>query len=254
MYFKNKVMGKQHVQIPNKTVENTTSERGSKDKKFYTDLLVYACLKKYMVAESGISLVSLRKISDESGISLGGVQTAIQRLIDAKDINKIKVPGRNQNGYTFNKTSEKFEMFDKEFLENKDLTNLQKAFMIMIQPHLFINKASGIGKTTYSTKELAQKTGLSERVINDRKRELESTGFISRRLTTDKVGNSCEALEFNLPKFGQYVLCKLDKLEKDVDKTMEQLSAMQMKINQLESIIKMSTPYKLDVEDAIIEL
>lgn len=247
-------MKKQHVQIPNKTVENTTSERGTTDKKFYTDLLVYACLRKYMVAESGISLVSLRKISEESEISLGGVQSAIQRLIDAKDINKIKISGRNQNGYTFNKTSEKFEMFDKEFLENKDLTNLQKAFMIMIQPHLFIDKSIGIGKTTYTSKELSEKTGLSERVINDRRRELEVGGFISRRLTTTKEGVSCEALEFNLPKFGQYVLCKLEKLEQDVDKTKEQIADMQMKINKLESIIKIAAPNALNIEEAIIEL
>jgi len=247
-------MGKQHVQIPNKTVENTTSERGVPDKKYYTDLLVYACLKKYMVAESGISLVSLRKIADETTISLGGVQTAIQRLIDAKDINKIKVSGRNQNGYTFNKTSEKFEMFDKEFLDNKDLTYLQKAFMIMIQPHLFVDKQLGIGKTTFSSKELSLRTGLSERVINDRRRELEEGGFISRRLTTDKDGNSCEALEFNLPKFGQYVLCKLEELDKNVNETREELVAMRLEINKLKSIINISTQNTIPVEDAEIVL
>lgn len=240
-------MSNQHVQIPNGTTENVTSEQKKPDKKYYTDLFVYAILKKYMISESGISLVSLRKIAEETSISLGGVQSAIKRLEEAKDIEKVKITGKNQNGYKFNPTSKKFEMFDKQFLDNKILTPHQKSFMITMQQHLFIDKQSGIGKTTYSSKELSEKTGLSERVINERRRELEISGFISRRTTTDKDGNACEALEFNLPKFGQYILCKLEETEKNMQDIQERMAGFEMEINKMKGIIKMQGV--LNIED-----
>lgn len=245
-------MGNQHVQIPNGTLENTSSERNSTDKKYYVDLLVYAILKLYMVAESGISLVSMRKVAEETKISLGGVQASIQRLIDSKDIEKIKISGRNQNGYKFNKTSEKFEMFDKQFLQNTEITNAQKGFMIVMQKHLFIDKELGIGKTTYSSKELSEHTGLSERVINERRNELESLGFVTRRLTTDKHGNSCEALEFNLPKFGQYVLCTLEKHEEDILELKAKYAQSTMEMNKLKSMMKLVMPNIVDITDGEI--
>jgi DNA-binding Lrp family transcriptional regulator len=242
-----------HVQVGNSVSNNITSQKNNSNKKHYTDLLVYACLKKYMDKTSKISVVTLRQIAAETNLSLGGIQTGIKRLEESKDIEKIKVLNKNQNGYKFNAKSEKFEMFDYDFLDNEFLTVQQKSFMIAVQKYLYVDKTTGIGKTTYSNKELAMYTGISERVIMERRKELEQSGFISRRLTTDKDGNSCEALEFNLPKFGQHVLCKLEEHDKMLYTLDARSTASEMRINKLESIIRMAG-IKIDIEDAVIEL
>lgn len=240
-----------HVQVTNSVSSNITSEKTNK-KKHYTDLLVYACLKKYMDKSSKISVVTLRQVASETTLSLGGVQAGIKRLEEADDIQKIKITNKNQNGYKFNSKSEKFEMFDYDFLNNEFLTVQQKSFMIAVQKYLYINKETGVGKTTYSNKELAMYTGISERVISERRRELEESGFINRRLTIDQDGNSCEALEFNLPKFGQHVLCKLEEHERHLSNLDEKYANAEMRINKLESIIKMAG-INLNIEDAKIE-
>lgn len=242
----------QHVQVANSTSSNITSERTTTTKKYYTDLMVYAVLKMAMNKDSKKSYKTLRKIAEETGMSLGGVQSAIKRLEEANDIFKTKEA--NRNAYQFNEKSEKFEMYDFTFLNNEDLNNLQKSFYIAIQKHLYIDKKTGVGKTTYSNKELSEKTGISEKVIAERKKELEDLGFVTRRLTSDKDGNSCEALEFNLPKFGQYVLCTLEKHEEDIAQLKENYAKSNMEINKLKSLLKLALPNLMDVDDAQIEL
>lgn len=242
----------QHVKVSNSTTSNITSERTSNQKKYYSDLLVYAVLKMSMNKDSKKSFKSLRKISEETNMSIGGVQSAIKRLEENEDIFKTKEGIRN--AYQFNERSEKFEMYDFTFLNNSNLTNLQKSFYIAIQKYLYIDKESGIGKTTYSNKELADKTGISEKVIAERKKELEELGFMSRRLTSDKTGNCCEASEFNLPKFGQYVICKLEKHEEDITKLKEDFARTTIEMNKLKSILKIAMPNLMDLEEAQIIL
>jgi DNA-binding MarR family transcriptional regulator len=243
-------MNRQHVQIPNKTTENITSENKNLNKKHYTDLLIYACLKKYMDKDSGTSRVGLRKISEETTFSLTKVQAAIKRLEDSGDIEKSKDPNKNMNIYKFNKNSEKFEMFGKEFLENVELTPYQKSFFITTQKYLYIDPKYGIGKTTYSSAELSEKTGLSEKVIKARLQELEEKGFISRRLTQDIAGNSCEALEFNLPKFGQYILCKINEHDKDIIKLKEENASLKSELTKVKYMVNKISKYVMpDITD-----
>lgn len=242
----------QHVQVTESTSSNITSERTTTTKKYYTDLLVYAVLKMSMNKDSKKSYKTIRKIAEETGMSIGGVQSALKRLEESEDIFKAKEG--NRNAYRFNERSEKFEMYDFTFLNNSDLNNLQKSFYIAVQKHLYIDKETGIGKTTYSNKQLSEKTGMSEKVIAERKRELEELGFISRRVTSDKHGNSCEALEFNLPKFGQYVLCTLEKHEEDIAELKKNYAQTTMEMNKLKSMLKIALPNLMDIEDAQIEL
>ena len=206
------------------------------------------------------SFISLRQIAESVDMSVGGVTAAIKRLEEAGDVEKIK-EGKNKNGYKFNPHSEKFEMYDLNFLDNKELNPLQKSYYMIVQPYLYVDKESGIGKTTYGDKEISELTGISKAVAQQRRVELEQLGFINRRLTINKNGNSCEALEFNLPKFGQYVLCALEKHEEDIEllkqnylKMQEEYARVSMELNKMKSIIKLTTSNLLDVEEPQIIL
>ena len=237
-----------HVQVPNSVASNIDSNKKTRYKKHYTDVLVYGFLRKNMDGKTMVAFISLRGIAEATDMSVGGVTAAIKRLEESGDVTKIKMEGgRNQNGYKFNPHSEKFEMYDLNFLENKELNNLQKSYYMIMQPHLYVNKDTGIGKTTYSDLEISELTGISKTVAQERRKELERMGFINRRTTTDIEGNSCEALEFNLPKFGQYVICKIDEHS-------EVIARQQMEINKLKQDMEIMKKFikNSNAEDIII--
>lgn len=238
-----------HVQVPKSVTSNISTDKKVENKKQYTDVLVYALLRKNMNSQTMTAFISIRNISKETELSTNSVLKAITRLELSGDIQKIKSEKiKNCNCYKFNPNSEKFEMYDFKFLDNQDLNPLQKAYYMNMQPHLYVDKKTGIAKTTYGDKELSELTGMSKKVIKERKKELEELGFINRRLTTDNNGNSCEALEFNLPKFGQYVLTKIDYMEEDITALKMELNAVKSELKLFQKLIKTSR----DISDASI--
>lgn len=221
----------QHVQIPNSVSSPTPKKDGRVARKEYNDLNTYAQLKKFMNSQTKMAIVSIARLAQDCDLSNQGVVNSLKRLEECGDIQKTKVG--KCNAYKFNTKSEKFEMYDYEFLKNKDLTSKQKAFMIAVQKYLYIDKETGIAKTTFTDKELSERTGISESTIYRRVNELMTSNFVSKRLTSDNDGNSCEALEFNLPKFGQFVLCKIEQhdiiiahQQQEIDKLKEDIQLM----------------------------
>lgn len=224
----------QHVQVPNSVSLPDTRKDGRTVRKEYNDLNTYAQLKKYMNSQTKMAIVSIARLAQDCEMSNQGVVNSLKRLEESGDIEKHKAG--KCNAYKFNTKSEKFEMYDFEFLKNKNLTSQQKSFMIAVQKHLYVDKETGIAKTTYSDKELAERTGISESTIYRRVSELIDNNFISKRLTSDEAGNSCEALEFNLPKFGQFVLCKIE--QHDII-----IAQQQMELNRLKDEMTMMKKY-----------
>ena len=227
---------KQHIQVPNSVVTPTFKTDGRTARKEYNDLNVYAQIKKFMNSQTKMAIVSIARLAQDCEMSNQGVVNAIKRLEECGDIEKTKVG--KCNAYKFNTKSDKFEMYDYEFLKNKDLTSQQKAFMIAVQKHLFVDKESGVAKTTYSDKELSERTGISESTIYRRVSELIDNNFISKRLTSDNEGNPTEALEFNLPKFGQFVLCKIEQHDIIIAQQQMEINKMKYELDMVKKYLK----------------
>jgi len=226
----------QHVQVPNSISFPDLKKDGRAVRKEYNDLNTYAQLKKYMNSHSKTAMVSIARLAQDCEMSNQGIVNSLKRLEESGDIEKIKTG--KCNSYKFNTKSEKFEMYDYEFLKNKNLTSQQKAFMIAVQQHLYVDKNTGIAKTTYNDKELSEKTGISESTIYRRVSELIDNNFISKRLTTDIEGNSCEALEFNLPKFGQFVLCKIEQHDIIIAQQQIEINRMKYELDMVKKYLK----------------
>ena len=242
----------QHIQVPNSVSAPNLKQDGRTTRKEYNDLNVYAQIKKFMNGQTKMSIVSIARLAKDCEMSNQGVVNAIKRLEECGDIEKTKAG--KCNAYKFNTKSEKFEMYDYEFLKNKDLTSQQKAFMIAVQKHLYVDKNTGIAKTTYSDKELAVVTGMSESTIYRRVSELIDNNFISKRLTSDNEGNSCEALEFNLPKFGQFVLCKIEQHDILIAQQQSEINKLKNDMEMMKRYLKATTIEMIKMEDQEIEL
>lgn len=227
---------KQHVQVPNSVSTPQDKKDGRIVRKEYNDLNTYAQLKKYMNSISKVAVVSIARLAKDCEMSNQGIVNSLSRLQENGDIEKLKVG--KCNGYKFNTKSEKFEMYDYEFLKNENLTSQQKAFMIAVQKHLYVDHNAGIAKTSYSFPELAEKTGISESTIYRRVSELIENQFIMKRLSTDQDGNSCELLEFNLPKFGQFVLCKIEMHDMIIAQQQMEIEKLKYDMEMMKKIIR----------------
>lgn len=242
-----------HVQIPHSVGKNIDSNTKNKYNKHYTDVLVYGFLRKNMDGQTMTAFISLKSIAESTEMSVGGVTSAIKRLEEAGDVIKMKAEkGRNHNVYKFNPHSEKFEMYDLKFLENKELNNLQKSYYMIIQPYLYVDPETGIGKTSYSDLELSEITGISKTVMQERRKELESKGFINRRTSVGLDGNSCEILEFNLPKFGQYVMCKIEEHSTIIANQQIEINKLKSEMAIMKKLIKNQNIIDIDLNEIVL--
>lgn len=240
---------KQHVQIPNSVSSPPQKKDGRTARKEYNDLNTYAQLKKFMNSQTKMAVVSIARLAKDCEMSNQGVVNSLKRLEECGDIEKTRVG--KCNAYKFNTKSEKFEMYDYEFLKNENLTAKQKSFMIAVQKYLYVDKETGVAKTTYTDEELAEKTGISKSTIYRRVNELMTNNFISKRLTTDDEGNSCEALEFNLPKFGQFVLCKIEQHDLIIAHQQQEIDKLREDIQLMKKYIKTAA---IDLANEEVEL
>lgn len=203
---------KKHIQLPN----NMIKKDGLEPK----DLLIYMSIKTHMGYESKECYPSLATISKNSGYSINTIRKSIEVLVENKYIS-IRKEGR-KNVYKFN-PYKNFEPFSDEFLESDKLETNEKAYMIAAQQFL-IKDQKGIGKTTYSNEELADKLNISSKTISRMDKSLEKKGFLNIIKTNKKdpiTGLFLNEKFFHLDELGQAVIWTLQKHENDIESLKE---------------------------------
>ena len=218
-------MNKQHVQIQsdiNEGLKANTLE--------YTDILVYACMKKYMNKDTLQTFVSISTIVKDTSLSRSSVMRAITSLILSGDLILLEKT-KNKKVYKFNKISDKFEKYTYDFLEHEDLDAKQKAYLILVQPLLF--KKGLEGRTQYSDIEISKLTGMSRDTVSRRKKELLSKGYITNQLITDKNGNSSNVTIYALDKMLQTLAIDTKKNTEDIAQLQKDQERLQKENRQL---------------------
>lgn len=126
-----------------------------------------------------------------------------------------------------------FEVFSPEFLDNKEISPKEKAYLIATQQYMY-KDVKGIGKVTYSNRELAQKINLSEPLIDKHDRELSSKGLLSlveSDKRDDERGIMINSKFFHLDELGQAIVFTLQRHNK-------KLSEQDKRIEELEGLVK----------------
>lgn len=221
----------QHVQIENNLCINLDGNELS-----YTDILVYACMKKYMNKDNFRCYPSLTTVCEDTSLSRPSVTKSIKALIKSGDI-KLHGRVRRNNVYQFNPTSKNFERYSYNFLNDQNLTAKEKAFYIIMQPLLY--KDGKEGATTYSYKDIADLTGLDRRIVSDRSKELEQKGIIIKKTVINKDGNSTVMTIYDLSKVHQDLLFIKEQTEENTSR-IESLEKRQEKIvKEIEELKKL---------------
>lgn len=227
---------KQHVQLP---VEEN-SELDPRDR------LVYVCIRRF--ADRDLKCFpSLGEISRLSGATIPTVRKIIQKLVDLDYIYRYK-QGRYYC-YKFNELKS-FEPFSYEFLDKKDLSFQEKAYIIAAQQYMFKDEV-GIGKICYTNSDLARKINSSSSTISRLNKSLVRKGYlglVKTRAIDKTTGEHVIEKIYNLNALGQAVIWtlrnheerlqdvenKMDSMQKTNEKLLRENSNLKAQLDRLE--------------------
>lgn len=213
-----------HIQLPN----NMTKTKDL----FPKDLLVYVCIKSFMNKETKECFPSLETIVDLSGISKPTVRKSIDKL---KELGYISVrrEGR-KNVYKFN-PYKNFEPFSYSFLEKKDLSPNEKAYLIATQQYMF-KDVDGEGKLTFSDTQLSDKINLSYNSITKYNKSLKEKGYLDiiRTGVKDKeTGIFINEKIFHLNELEQAIVFTLQNHEDRISNTEKKIEFLERQVKML---------------------
>lgn len=223
----------QHIQLPNRKPNEDVSPR---------EQLVYLALKSFMNKDSKESFPSLKKISEILDMNVGTIRKDIKRLEELNYISITKV-GRKQF-YKFN-DYKTFEVFSYDFLYNKDLTWMEKSYLVATQQYMF--KTEETGNTSFSNNTLSNLIHMPESTISKCNRSLECKELLTivNNKNKEESGLPATTKIFHLNKFNTAVVNTLVNHE-------DRLSQLE-KQNQLliEEINRLKKEQKLNSEDFV---
>lgn len=221
----------QHVKMPHKLGERY-------DKRLLpVDKLVYVYMRKYADKE-GNTFVSIETLATECGVNPRTVSSSITRLLSAQELylQEDKI-GRSKK-YKFNMSSERFEMFSFQCLEElkANYTVNEKCVIIGIHELEFKRKEYGI--LTYSLPELAEKINMSVSTLKRTLKSLEEKGAM---LTKRLPGQQGLVRQVDYKKIFQDILYTKKKVEEhdiEINELKEQNAQFQEQIEYLNNELK----------------
>lgn len=222
-------INKQHVQLPHRKDNDTITPR---------EQLIYVAIKRYMNKDTMQAYPSLTEISKQTGASIPTIRDAIQILKDLKYI-KVTKNGR-KNCYEFNKDKE-FEPFSYEFLDNTELSFLEKTYIVSSQEYMQ-GKETGIGTISYSNRQLSELINMPISTISKCNHSLQAKEFltvVSSNKRDLKTGTQIEIKEFKLNKFGQAIVALLLSHEERINENAEDIKSLKATMAQQAKTIEL---------------
>lgn len=228
---------KRHVQVPNDMTEQNSYLKPG-------DILIYATIKRHMNKETKTCYPSLTTISQESGASVNTVKASIQNLVNSKYITVSK-KGRG-NLYTFLKWDE-FEPFSYSFLDNKNLTFKEKAYILSAQQYMFKKEDTQDGIITYDNVELSKRLNISPTTISRLNNSLTIKKFLKINTLSQRnpeTGLPIKEKVFHLSKIEQAIVFILKNHEERIKETEDkvkdnsnEISLLKERIAELEEMV-----------------
>jgi hypothetical protein len=181
------------------------------------DLLIYLSIKRFMNSETKEAFPSLSKISEVSGASIPTIRKCIDNLTESGYLYVYK-KGRS-NIYRFLKW-DKFESFSYEFLDNKDLTFTEKAYLVASQQYMYTD-VEDYGKISLSNAELSSLINMPEKTIYKCDKSLEKKNLLNIVKTSkhdSETGIAVREKIYHLTEVEQGIIWVLKNHKQQIDK------------------------------------
>jgi len=222
----------QHVQVPDPVKEKKNLKP--------IDYLVYANIRRYMNKDTKCCWPSLNTVANACDCSVPTIRTSIKRLHKEGLINIIKRKGQSDM-YQFKELLKNFERFTPEFLDNKEITPEEKAYLIGLHSQSYKNEDYAV--TTYSNQEIATNLNIPLRTVQNYNKSLQEKQIMTEIATalTDDAGFNVPAKAVDMHKIGQAILY----INKRVDNHEDRITSLE---KMLELALKENSSLKKENE------
>lgn len=213
---------KQFVVYPHPANDEPQPDLDPKDK------LVYIAIRRYMNKNTMEAFPSYAKITEDIGASAVTIRKCVNHLVEQGYLETYK-----KNRHIFYKFNNKkfFEPYSFDFLDKKDLTFTEKAYIVATQQYMI--KDEDEGKVSYTNKELSELIQMPQSTISRVNHSLQDKGYLN--------GASEITKKFQLRKLDQLFIWKfkqqderITKVENTLYKVLEQNKQLKKKIELLE--------------------
>lgn len=211
---------KQYVVYPHNSNEEVQPNLTPKDK------LIYLAIRRYMDKDTLEAFPSYEKIKLDTGAVPRTVKGCVNNLIREGYL-EIRKEGRRII-YKFN-DKKKFEPFSYDFLDRKDLSFTEKAYIVATHQYMF-EQDNGTKTVSYTNKELSEKIHMPENTISKCNRSLESKGYLEG---SNKLVKTFQARELDL-----MFIEKFREIDTRVDKNTSDIEYLKKENEQLKEEIK----------------
>lgn len=216
---------KQHVQVPDPAKQEHPSLKP-------IDYLVYANIRRFMNKDTKTCWPSIDTIAKSCKCSAPIVRASIAKLKEENLLDVITRPGQS-TVYKFNELSKDFERFTPEFLDNKEITPEEKAYLIGLHSQAYKNEDYAI--TTYSNQEIADALNLNVRNVQRYNKSLKEKAIMMEIATSlkDEAGFNIPVKAVDMHKIGQAILYINERVDNHEDRiaSLEKMLELTLKEN-----------------------
>lgn len=202
------------------------------------EILIYVCIRRYMNKDSMEAWPSISTIAKDSGCSKPTVMKVIKEIEKKGYFETRHVGPFNQTIYKFN-NEKSFEPFSYEFLDRADLSKSEKLQILCTQQYMYKN--DGIGKISYSDRELSKLTGLSREIISTNNNLLMKKGYMTQVSLKERdpmSGLVNKETIYHLNELGQAIVFALQNHESRIEENTKQIENTQKDVSLLMREIK----------------
>lgn len=165
------------------------------------DKLIYLTIRRYMNDSSLECFVSYKQITKDCGAAAETIKKCVNNLVKEGYL-KTRREGRKLV-YTFN-NKRKFEAFSYDFLDKKDLSFTEKAYLIASRQYMYKDIENNECRISYTNKELARIINSSESMISRHNQSLEKKGYLENSKALIKKFNLRELDKLFVWKLGEH--------------------------------------------------
>lgn len=139
------------------------------------DKLIYLTIRRYANNKSLECFVSYKTITKDCGAAAVTIKKSVNNLVKNGYL-ETKRKGKYIY-YIFN-NKKKFEAFSDDFLNKKDLTFTEKAYLVASRQYMFKDVDKEECRISYSNKELANIINISASLVSRLNASLQEKGYL----------------------------------------------------------------------------
>lgn len=138
------------------------------------DKLIYLAIRRSMNHNTMEAFPSYATITQRTGASTKVIKKSIENL-EREGYLEVRKE-KNRIFYKFN-NKKQFEPFSYDFLDNPNLTFIEKSYIVATRQYMFDNQNEGI--ISYTNKQLSNLIHMPESTISKCNRSLENKGYLN---------------------------------------------------------------------------